>query len=76
MCTVLHLCHELVCDNIIMLMQIIGSLIDFRGEVLFFNNANFRAMSVAIRMQSFAQLRFNSGLEMLFSENSGEYVTF
>ena len=52
----------------------IGSLIDFSGQVLFMNNADPPIKIVAIHLESFSQIRFRSGLEMTFSQNNGMYV--
>ena len=52
-------------------IQIIGSLVEFSGNVLFSDNADSSTDSVALHLLSFAQVQFNPGLKMTFSDNDG-----
>ena len=51
------------------LMQIIGSLVNFLGEMQFINNTDDNA--VAMHLLSFGQARLFSGLQMIFWGNNG-----
>ena len=50
-------------------LQIIGSLVNFLGEIHFINNTDDTA--VAMHLLSFGQARFFSGLQMIFRGNNG-----
>lgn len=53
------------------LLQIIGSLVEFEGNMVFEDNANSSTHGVSLHMQSFAQMRLKSGLRVQFSKNTG-----
>ena len=51
------------------IIQIIGSLVNFLGEMQFINNTDDNA--VAMHLLSFGQARLFSGLRMIFWGNNG-----
>lgn len=52
--------------------QIVGSLVDFRGQMSFINNS--ATGEGALSLLSFGQIRMNKGLSINFEGNSGRYV--
>ena len=52
-------------------LQIIGSLVEFGGSMLFANHSGSEASTVALHLLSFGQLRFHYGLQLTFVQNSG-----
>lgn len=55
------------------LAQIIGSVVDFQGDIQFINNTEKNG-AVSMHLVSFGQARIFSGLRMSFSGNKGMYV--
>ena len=52
-------------------LQIIGSLVNFDGNMLFMNHSGSQANTVALHLLSFGQIRFHQGLQLTFALNNG-----
>lgn len=55
--------------NFVALLQIVGSLVDFFGDLSFINNTD--TVEGALSLLSFGQMRVNRGLHINFNGNKG-----